>query len=292
MKVRQDFSPYSEWLYFKVYCGFKSAEGILSNQVFEWVIDNKDLYEKFFFIRYSDDAPHFRIRFYNTDLVKQLDIFASFSKMLEDLTASGVIDKIVIDTYKRELSRYGENTIVEAECLFHYDSLCVLKMVNLLSQIESPEKYRVLMALRGIDELLNDFNLKLEEKGEFAKTIQASFFREFGGQIRLQQQLNKKYRDYKKLVFSHMNFEKDAENEIEEAISFFNERSEMGKESVKNMLKANAKKENLYSLLSSLIHMYMNRLFVSQQRKYELLIYHFLEKYYASQIAIQKYSKK
>ena len=34
--------------------------------------------------------------------------------------------------------------------------------------------------------------------------------------------------------------------------------------------------------------MFMNRLFIAQQRKYELVIYYFLEKYYTSAIATEK----
>ncbi len=40
--------------------------------------------------------------------------------------------------------------------------------------------------------------------------------------------------------------------------------------------------------MQSYIHMFLNRLFVTQQRKYELIVYHFLEKYYSSRIAITK----
>lgn len=45
-------------------------------------------------------------------------------------------------------------------------------------------------------------------------------------------------------------------------------------------------------ILSSIIHMTMNRTFVAQQRKYEVLLYGFLERYYRSEIARIKYQNK
>jgi hypothetical protein len=41
-------------------------------------------------------------------------------------------------------------------------------------------------------------------------------------------------------------------------------------------------------LLPSYIHMFLNRILLTGQRKHELVLYHFLSKYYDSQLAIQK----
>ncbi len=147
------------------------------------------------------------------------------------------------------------------------------------------------MSLRGIHELLQDFNLTLEQKYAFSKMIQTSFFREFGAQPSLQKQLNDKYRSYQKMMFTHLDAAQDEANEIEEVIQFYTERSVSIKESVKFIIDKVENEQKLFDLLASYIHMFMNRMFLSQQRKYELVLYHFLEKYYNSQLALKKYKK-
>lgn len=284
------YYPNSCWLYLKVYCGYKMSEKILANEVFHFIENHQAMFEKFFFIRYFDDFPHFRIRFYNQDPYKNIELQYSFINSLQKYIDSDLIHKITIDTYRPEYERYGKELVVQAEALFYADSIACLKMINLFTQIEEPEKYRILMALRSVDELLNDFKFDLEQKYQFSKRIQMSFFKEFGGHPQLQKQLNDKYRGYQKLIFSHLDKSKDEENEIEEAIEFYKIRSSQSQKAISIIIEK-VDKERLFELMGSYVHMLMNRLFMSQQRVYELVIYHFLEKNYSSQIAKEKYSK-
>lgn len=293
--VRKKFSPFSEWLYFKIYSGTKTAEKILKETMLEFTEQglNNKLFEKFFFIRYRDDFSHLRFRFFNTNPDKQLEVQKQLMICLQPLLDNGMIDKVVLDTYTRELERYHEDLIEEAELLFHNDSLAILRFVNLLEGTEG-ERYRFLFGMRGIDILLNDFGFTLEDKAELAKQLQAGFFREFGGHSSLQKLLNDKYRKYQKSIFQHMDPTKDVENEIDEGVALFTIRSEENAEIVKRILgkaKDGDTRKLLFDLLPSYIHMYMNRLFIAQQRKYELVIYHFLERYYSSQLTIQKKGK-
>jgi thiopeptide-type bacteriocin biosynthesis protein len=286
------FFPNSNWLYIKVYSGYKTAEKLLANEVFEFISNNNNLFEKFFFIRYFEEFPHIRFRFYNSDTSKNIDVQQKIIAVLENYINTDLIHKISIDTYQRETERYGGGNLIEhAETLFYTDSIACLSMLNLFTQIEEPEKYRILMALRSIDELLDDFKFDLEQKYQFSKRIQMSFFQEFGGHPQLQKQLNDKYRGYQKLIFSHLDKSKDEENQIEEAIEFYKIRSSQSQKAIFTILE-NVDKERLFELMGSYVHMLMNRMFLSQQRKFELVLYHFLEKYYNSQIAKEKYSKK
>ena len=133
--------------------------------------------------------------------------------------------------------------------------------------------------------------LPFPDKQVLAKKIQAAYFEEFGSGPSLQKQLNEKYRKYQKDIFSHMVPERDSLNEISEAVSVFNTRSEMNRpviDSIFSKLPAQSRSARIAELLPGLIHMNMNRLFLGNQRKYELVVYHFLERYYSSQEAILK----
>ncbi len=293
--VRRKFSPFSEWLYFKIYSGTKTGEKVLRETMLEFIETSleKKLFEKFFFIRYRDDFSHLRFRFFNSDPDKQLEVQKQLMLSLQPLLDNGMIDKVVLDTYSRELERYGEDFIEEAELLFHNDSLAILRFVNLLEGAEG-ERYRFLFAMRGIDILLNDFGFTLEDKVELAKQLQAGFFKEFGGHSSLQKLLNDKYRKHQKSIFQHMDPSKDVENEIDEAVALFDVRSEENAAIIARIREKAGEgdiRKLFFDLLPSYIHMYMNRLFIAQQRKYELVVNHFLERYYSSKLTIQKKGK-
>lgn len=310
LDIQRKFGPCSQWLYFKVYCGSKTAENLLKKFLLPFVdMGLKDaLFEKFFFIRYKDEFPHLRIRFYNKDISKQSLVQKAFISAIQPWLDSMLVDKLVIDTYTRELERYGADFIEDAEQLFFTDSLAFLKFLDLLQEGEG-EKYRLLFALRSIDMLLDDFQLDLPAKKTLSATLQTSFFKEFGADPILQKQLNEKYRERQEDIFSHLNPSEDLKNEIEEAVGLFKSRSRMNHPVIEALFSRTDPSEpcrpsepsgscdssgpsdlqrRVLQLLPALIHMSMNRLFIAQQRKYELVVYHFLEKYYTSQLAILK----
>ncbi|AMP99622.1 hypothetical protein AY601_2739 [Pedobacter cryoconitis] len=293
IQVKRKFSPFSEWLFFKIYCGPTVGERILKKELLDFVEHGigQNLFEKFHFIRYIDESFHIRVRFYNSDLTKQWKVQQQFMEVLEPLLANNLISKIVLDTYSRELERYGASIIEEVESLFFNDSLAVLKFARLLDSPEL-EEYRFLFALRGADMLLTDFGYTTLAKKELLKRLQAGFFREFGSDPGLQKQLNEKYRQKQKSIFLHMNADLDELNEIEEAVAVYQNRSAMNSLIYQNIQVKSGNQTLPHDLMESLLHMYLNRLLVNNPRKHELVIYHFLEKYYSSQLAISTHMPK
>lgn len=286
--IVRTFFPGSEWLYFKIYSGAKSIDSILATTIHSFIEDaiHNNLFENFFFIRYFDESGlHFRIRFYNSNVKKNTELYFEFMQVFQPHLNNGIVESVLLDTYKRELERYHYNLINDSELLFHNDSRCVLNFLSLMNGIDA-EEYRFLFGIRGIDMLLSDFGLNLEEKHSFIKQLQEGFFQEFGGQDVLKKQLNDRFRKYRKFIESHMEPANDIENEIEEAVEIFRVRSINNASVINKILvqleQTDNPKDILTDLLSSYIHMYMNRLFIAKQRKYELVSYHFLERFYHS----------
>lgn len=275
--VQRKFIPGSEWLYYKIYCGRKTGETLLKKLLLPFV-RQEGLFEHFFFIRYKDDFSHLRIRFYNSDPRRHERLREALTPLLHPFIESGLVDKVVLDTYTRELERYGDYRMADVERMFGNDSRAVLGLIDLFEGAEG-EKYRLLFALRGTDALLDDFHFTLGEKRSLFQGLQKGFFQEFGGQLRLQQTLNEKYRNHQKWLFSHMDPALDDQNEIREGTDLLTVRSRMNAPIITRIGGGAA-------FVQSLIHMYLNRLFIAQPRKHELVVYHFLEKYYASQLAI------
>ncbi len=289
--IRRKFAPGSEWLYFKIYTGSKTAEKILCETVQPFVEQgiSTGLFEHFFFVRFRDEFSHIRIRFYNSDVTKQGRLQEEFMSVLQPLLDLGLIDKLSIDTYSREVERYGSELVECAERIFSNDSLAVLRFIRLLEGPEG-ERYRFLFALRGIDMLLNDFDLDVSSRHALLKSLQTGYFKESGGRPSLQKQLNAKYRKHRAEILHHMDPENDMINGIEEAASVFRIRSEMNARAVAEIraLIGSEGNDRLLQLLQSYVHMFMNRLFIARQRKYELVVYHFLEKVYNSALAIER----
>lgn len=298
-RVKAKFAPGSEWLYCKVYSGPKTAERLLKSELLPFIESSMagKLFEKFFFIRYRDDGYHLRLRFYNSEVGKQIFLQQELSQLLGKAMDDGVIDRVVLDTYNREINRYGATRIEAVESLFYNDSVAALRFIDLIDGQEG-ERYRLFFALRGIDMLLDDFGIGSIEKQALLKTMQSNFFREFGGSPVLQKQLNERYRTLQKSIFNHMDPAQDGANAIEDGVGVFRERSRMNTVFLgngSNLLPGqtgNLSREQFLQLLQSYIHMSMNRLFVSRHRQHELVIYHFLEKFYASKVAIEKSGRK
>lgn len=279
----------SEWLYVKVYGGTSSTEKILKT-VIRPLTDElmaEGVIDKWFFIRYADPENHVRIRLHHaTDKGFWKEVLERLHAALEEVTSLGLSYKVQTDTYEREIERYGTATMEISEDIFCFDSQAVLHCIDLLDGDES-ETYRWLLAARGTDMLLNDFGYDLMAKAELLKRMQFSFFTEFGGGKPLQTQLNDKYREHMRRLTSMLDPLQDTDNEIEEATAIFNERSVQIAAALEAQGFADNKKV-FHELMSSYIHMFLNRMLLSNQRKHELVIYHFLSRYYESRQAIAK----
>jgi thiopeptide-type bacteriocin biosynthesis protein len=285
--VDEKYYPGSEWLFFKIFCSTNTIDKLLVQYVLPFVVLNKEkgLFDKFFFIRYKEHGSHLRIRFYNKDIFKHNDVLLAFTTMLKPLLENDIIQRIVIDTYIPETDRYGgPETIRISEELFENDSWATLKILNLLEP-GVQDNLRILISMRSVDALLNDFKLPIRDKRDLFKKLSEGFATEFGAGPLLQKNLNGKYKNLSRSIFSFMDPDQDPENEMLEAAEIIRTRSTDNLNMALTILKIIEKHEDAISLnelLISHIHMMMNRLFISHQRKYELVVYHFLERYYTS----------
>lgn len=288
--MRRVFIPSSEWLYFKLYTGHKSADDILSKFILPFIQSSFDLklIDSFFFIRYSDPSPHIRLRLHFVDTNNYSTVFQLFNNTFLECIDNRLLSKIMCDTYQRELERYGSNTIQMTEQIFCSDSLAIIKLIaNLSESGNDKEQERWLLSLRLIDDMLDTFDYNLSDKSIFFEHLSEIYRQEHGitGQP-YSKQLNDKFRKYNYLIKQIFNREVASEYDL---ILF--ERKKAITTISKEILflnKAHKLEATINNLLSSYIHMTMNRLFRSKNRAYEMVIYNFMDKYYKSEIARAK----
>ena len=285
INLQRTFIPGDHWLFFKIYSGFKTADQLLTEVIAPLAnqLLNNQIISKWFFIHYSDPELHLRLRFLLTDTGKVGIPMQMLNQVLQEYIQHDLVWKVQIDTYQREIERYGEMTMELSESLFFYDSLFFAEILRAI-QGEEVETLRWLSALASVDYFLNDFSFNLSQKVEFLSMVKDNFTREFGLE-NSRSQLSDKYRTHRKAVEELL----DTRDEKYQTIhNILNERSKMQTPVASRILQHTEKGEKLNALLSSYTHMMMNRWFRSKQRMHEAVVYDFLLKYYKSKAAREK----
>ncbi|RKN02744.1 hypothetical protein D7035_22875, partial [Aquimarina sp. AD1] len=195
MQVKRTFIPGEEWLYYKIYCGARTSDNILMNTIYPLMklLIKKRMIDLWFFIRYHDPNTHIKLRLHVTDIRKIADIMQSFSSTMQPYVTDDIIYKIQLDTYHRELERYGTNTIHISEELFYHESNLLLKSKTLIED----ENLYFLFIMKTIDQFLNSCKYGKQEKLNFAVNKRDAFKIEFNADKTLNKQLDQKYRKIK-----------------------------------------------------------------------------------------------
>jgi thiopeptide-type bacteriocin biosynthesis protein len=155
--ARRSFAPGSDWLYLKLYAGQRWIDRLLRTDVAPLVGDvlGRGDVDRWFFVRYADPAPHVRLRLHAAGGMAA-GLLPSIERRLAPLIDDGRIHRILLDTYEREIDRYGGSAAIElVERVFQADSCAVLAG---LAAVQGDRERRVL-CLVGIDLLLADLGL-------------------------------------------------------------------------------------------------------------------------------------
>jgi thiopeptide-type bacteriocin biosynthesis protein len=296
MDLKRYFIIGDEWIYFKLYSGVQTADRILQEAITPVVnhLILKKIIDHWFFIRYADPDLHLRIRLH---LVKPRSIGSlvkTFYKYIEIFVQQDLIWKVQTDTYQREIERYGIYSMELSEWLFYIHSELFLEILPILKNQEGAIQ-RWHFALKSIDYFLDSFNFNLEDKVLFMGELKDDFRKEFGIDRNLKDQLNNKFAKEWKGLEKSLNSSTENESIISPLhiylINFKNKATPIAEGIIKT---CNNHQEyiSINSLLSSHIHMMMNRMFRSKQRVYELVLYDFLYRYYKSTMARLQATKK
>ncbi len=290
--ITRSFVPGSDWLYYKLYCGSKTADEILTgiiSPLTEQLIDENKI-DSWFFIRYADPDTHLRIRFHIPDTGNTGQIMKVFLEHLQPYIQQNLVWKMQLDTYQREIERYGEPTMLLSEQLFFQDSRAALQLLDLLNPDESGQQLRWLLALRCVDDLLNDFRFNPEDKLNLMHHLKTVFGQEFHVNKQLNKIIDKKYRSAQQEIAEILNHSDEKTNEWYPITALLEQKSAAIKPIASEILRLNATDSGLSkeSLISSYIHMLLNRFIKNKQRMHEWIIYDFLYRTYKSQCARSK----
>ena len=287
--IKRTYIPGSEWVYFKIYTGVKTADWILCEKLFPIInkLTTLKIINKFFFIRYADPEFHIRIRFLLTEKDFLEEALSLLYKTLKPLVEKRLIWKIQMDTYKRELERYSPLLIEEVESLFHIDSISIIQIIKLLNKNENKD-YRWMISLALLNQTLNDFGYDVNSKQELTHDICNTIKKHLTFQSQDSKLLNKTYEECK-LKIKHALSDSGTDKEYNKLLTLVKKRSKRMQPFILQIIdKANSKHLKYQDYVRSYLHMSMNRLFIMNSNLNELILYDFLRRYYMSVISINK----
>ena len=281
--IKRTFVPGDEWLFFKVYCGVNTSDELLVKKILPLAhrLMKEKVIIRWFFIRYSDPDCHLRVRFLVSSTVDIGYVITTARESLSTYLNSNVVSKVVVDTYQREIERYGAKYIELSEQIFHSGSECV---ATILKNLKGNSELRWKAAFLIVDSLFTSLGLDIEEKKGFIERMNDSFLREFNFNIHNSKCLNDAYRITRKAVADLVGGidNEDVDSLMRKHVNAY------ANEVAGIIGDVPIDKLNL----SSYLHMEMNRLFASNNRLNEMVVYNYLTRYYKSEIAKAKSQNK
>jgi thiopeptide-type bacteriocin biosynthesis protein len=282
------FLPGDSWLYVKLYTGQSAADAVL-RRVITPVREEAlatGAAESWFFVRYHDPEAHVRVRFYGEPGRLLGEVLPELHAAARPLLDEGTLWRIQLDTYEREVERYGGPRGMElCEQIFWHDSEAVLDIVGLLQGDEGADA-RWRLALRGADMLFEDLGLDFATRLHLIRRIRDSFRGEFRAGTALFKQIGERFRQERGSLFELLARDpaRDRDSDLAPGLELLDQRSERVR-SVAAAMRASHVDAPIESLAGSLVHMHVNRLLHASQRAQELVLYDFLHRWYDSRRA-------
>ena len=271
----------SEWLYFKIYC-HPSRSNQLLTAVLLPVLNQfvkKGEARQWFFVRYRDPDYHLRLRLHlppgDTG-----NVLSAVSRKLSKLVQKGIIADVQLAVYERELERYGPDLIEAVEYVFCAGSALIAAYLKEGTAFDETEYAYYRIAFSGLEDIPHAFELDLEEKVQLLHQLYEAFYKEFRQAKALKETLSLKYRE----ISRQAGILPGAAVPVESRLKKLHLRYIAS-------LQAVAQKTQAYpparkaQLVADLMHMHLNRVFVDQARKQELVVYYCLWKHYRSALA-------
>ncbi len=276
--IKRNFIPGDEWLYFKIYCAPQNANTLLLGKIYPLLKKylKTDEIEQWFFVRYDEQGHHLRIRLRaKKESLKDLTI--CFNRVLKPLIENGLINRVLLDTYHREIERYGAKTMEAAERSFMSSS----ELVAVHLKRDADELRSIGFALLSTDLLLKAFKISLSSRIILLENICTNLIAEHGDEKQLREDLNKKYREHQRMIRQLLAGDPGFLSPSERS------KWTLFKQDLCSVNDALSSDEYLVKakLASDLLHMHMNRIFSAEQRKKELVIYYLCLRHYLSEQA-------
>lgn len=267
--VNHTFFPGSEWTCLNLYLGPGAAD--------RWIMDTlpaliQDLRQTdaalaYFFVRYPDPEFHLRLRIHSHHpgmLALAVDAVSRHSKALMDIN---YLWKLEVDTYMREINRYGADLIDRFEILFCADAAFWTAALGRISRESAPEHLRWQAGLISMLAYLRDFSPDIRRHLEITRGVRDALAAEWQPDQAYTNRLDQKYRRLEAVLYPITRQEHVLDHLLGDLLR---KRSAVFCEVFPDSLPSRA--------ISDVIHMSLNRCFRSKHRLQEYILHYYLLK--------------
>jgi thiopeptide-type bacteriocin biosynthesis protein len=271
--------PLSEAIYAKVYLSEADADEFLLDFQKNFIKDaqKSSQLKQWFFVRYVDPAHHLRLRFFPTHAELFGDLLVDVVRRLELYQRRGLVAKIELCNYEREVVRYGgAEWMGVSEQLFHVDSELALTMISAAPQVE-----RWKLAVWAAHSFLCDLGYTASQKHRCVFDISTRFKLEFAVSSEHVTLLGKQFRSCAEEMTAIVAADSGQPAHWIRRISIATEQLRVERRKLLTHLelgRAAMDHSAFDSVIASHIHMLCNRLLPSQPRAFEVLVYDTLER--------------
>jgi len=287
-RLQRTFAPGSQWLYVKVYTGTASADRILTDAIGPVIagLQNNDVIDEWFFLRYSDPDHHLRVRLHGQPTALRAHALPALTDALSPCLDDGTVSSVALDTYHREIERYGGDDGIElAEQIHSADSEAVLEVLGMLDGDDMAHA-RWKLCMYSTDRLLADARFDLQQRRDWAKKGAAAYRMEYPGAHNLDAGIGARWRNERAELSALLDDTTD--HPYESARQVFRRRSEQLVPLLAELADRGRRgllTQDYEQVLRSFSHLNAIRLLRSAARTHELVLLSFLDRHYASQIA-------
>ncbi len=255
--------PFEEWMYFKLYCKSSREEELISMELKEFGEKLQQEYNVYhFFMRYTDDRPHIRLRFggASDDLYKAAPFIFIW---LKDMMKRRIIGDYTLSLYEQETERYGGLQLVPfAEQLFINDSQIVEELIY-KKRIGETDLSEMQMAVISVLKYVELFYDRYEDRLSFLNIFNISKFK---NDFKKEKSI---YVDLIDLENDWENFSSGKESWILDILSSRTAIIQQYKEKL-DALSENEKADILYSV----IHLHCNRMMGTDREIEQKIMYY------------------
>ncbi len=286
-ELKRKFYPGQEWLYLKAYMGPETVEEWLC---YHFPVMLNDLHTSigplsYHFVRYLDPDFHLRLRFHlahHGDFARALDVFNMHSSLF---MKQGLIWKVELATYEREIERYGSKRIVMFEQAFHIDSNFWISILPWLGIQEDREELRWKIALLSLSQYYSELLGDQEKCFQVVSKVCQALKKEQKINKTLQFQIDQKFRNLRAeltvIINDGFQHEPMIEAKLQNRTYLLTELFEGLR--VNNCYFNGSRAEQQFI---DLVHMSTNRVLRARHRMQEYVLYYFYSRLLKTQLAL------
>lgn len=259
IEAKQWCLPGNAWIYFEIFGNPNRLASLLSEKVRPYLALHRRVIEKWFFIRYNEGGEHIRLRIKLKNPEKSHMHTVALGKLFEIELAHGLLSDVKLRTYKREVHRYSSQLMDHVEDHFKEDSAFVLA----ITKYHFSELQKYWLCIETLNAIRESGTFSFSEFETIVHKMSLAFNNEF--------EIN--FQDFKEINKLHKSLQQITDPLIVKRLQIH-----FGKfhNSFNRILLA-AEKSHRPKLFADLFHMHINRLFITDQRFMEMLVYNFIK---------------